>query len=234
MNLKHSEAFGFITKLFLAPVGPLQYIFDRPGTTHMYCLNQALELLGRDGRDEVAATFAPYRTPLIKGLLWADRGWKNVCHYFTLPDKQGGLPWPGAMAECQHYFNKAGGVLGKHIHKGMFYLGAALHLVQDMCVPHHAVGSVFDGHQEFERWAARHWQEYPAGNSGLYLKFTHPSQWIEHNARRAARYYSLVSQEQGCSEETYAKAAAALLPLTIQSTAGFLAFTQDLWQKAPW
>ncbi len=32
----------------------------------------------------------------------------------------------------------------------MFYLGAALHLVQDMCVPHHSLGIIFDGHKEFE------------------------------------------------------------------------------------
>lgn len=223
------QALGKMTKMLLAPVGPLQYFFDSPGVTHVYCLEQAYNTLDNDCNQDVATFFRPYHSYLRKGLFWADQGWKNVCHYYSQPGNEGSIRWPGAAAECQYYFNKAFSFFGKDVFKGMFYLGAALHLVQDMCVPHHSLGVVFDGHKEFEKWASHHWHEFPAGH-GLYLPFTHPSQCVDYNAKISAKYYSLVSLEKGCQENSYVQAAEKLIPLTIATTAGFLNFSRNQMQ----
>lgn len=216
------QAIGRLTKIFLAPIGPLQYIFDTPGITHISCLEQAYTVLSADGKREVAAFFQPYHSSLSKGLLWADRGWKNVHHFYSKPGKNGTVLWPGAAAECQYYYNRALTLMEKNITNGMFFLGAALHLIQDMCVPHHSVGVIFDGHQEFEKWATRHWSEFPVTEQGTYLNFSHPSQWVEYNAKISAEYYPLVSIEKGSTETSYIEAARRLLPLTVCTTAGFL------------
>ncbi|WP_407307062.1 zinc dependent phospholipase C family protein [Desulfosporosinus sp. SB140] len=131
-----------MTKALLAPVGPFQILLDAPSPTHGYCLQEAYNVLEHDGKEEVVAYFRPYDELLKRGLFWADQGWKNVCHYFFDSEKRGGLRWPGADAECQYYFNKAITTCQQNLSKGMFYLGAALHLVQDMCVPHHALGVI--------------------------------------------------------------------------------------------
>lgn len=221
---------NIVAKAMLTPVRPFQPFLDAPSITHTQCLQQAYDVLCQDGKEDVADFFRPYDAWLRKGLLWADQGWKNVCHYFSDPAKHGILRWPGADAECQSYFNKAVATYQQNKSKGMFYLGAAVHLVQDMCVPHHAVGAVFDGHQEFEKWAGNNLYYFTARQSGLYLLFTHPSQWIRYNAEKASAYYSLVSQEKGCCEESYFEAARILLPLTVYSTAGFLRFAQMILQ----
>lgn len=221
------QALGRVTKMFLAPMGPLQYFLDSPGVTHVHCLEQAYQVLRNDHKQNVETFFRPYHQWLRKGLFWADRGWKNVCHYYTKPDKQGAIYWPGAAAECQFYFNKALAYIEKDLYKSMFYIGATLHLVQDMCVPHHSIGAIFDGHREFEKWATEHWRDFPANACGLYLPFTHPSQWIDYTARLSADYYPKVSLEAGCNELSYQQAARELLPLTVYVTAGFLNFTQD-------
>lgn len=230
------QAISQVTKLFLAPMGPLQHIFDSPGVTHVHCLEQAYAVLRRDSKTDVAMFFQPYHSSLTKGLFWADQGWKNVYHFYSKPENEGHALWPGATAECQYYFNKALAFLEKDIVKGMFFLGAALHLVQDMCVPHHSVGVVFDGHQEFEKWATQNWARFPALRSGdtppmqevcPHYKFSHPSQFIDYNAEISARYYPLVSLENGCTETSYIEAARYLLPLTVNSTAGFLDFACD-------
>ncbi|AFM40699.1 transcriptional antiterminator [Desulfosporosinus acidiphilus SJ4] len=229
----YTYTLGKMTKMILAPVGPLQYFLNSPGLPHIYSLEQAYRLLEQDNKHQVTQLFEDYHTYLKKGLLWADRGWKNVCHYYSINEKQGSVRWPDAAAECQYYFNKAMSLFTKETVKGMFYLGAALHLVQDMCVPHHSNGVVFDGHLEFEKWAANNWYRFPS-QFGLYPRFNHPVQWIDHNAKLSASLYPLVSLENGCTNETYTKAAETLIPLSIATTAGFLDFTyQKLAETFP-
>ncbi|HZK54920.1 MAG TPA: zinc dependent phospholipase C family protein [Desulfosporosinus sp.] len=215
-----------MTKLILATASPLQHFIDSPGVTHVHCLEQAYITLNQDGKEDVAEFFKVHNAMLTKGLYWADRGWKNVNHFYRHPDKQGILRWPGASGECQYYFNKAFTYFPKNVNKGMFFLGAALHLVQDMCVPHHSLGIVFDGHAEFETWATENWSKFPA-TSGIYLPFTHPAEWIDHNATVSAPLYPLVSLGEGCSEESYYKASKILIPLTISTSAGFLNFVLE-------
>lgn len=214
-----------MTKLFLASAGPLQYFLDSPGVTHVHCLERAYRVLKHDGKENVAALFNAHHTTLTKGLYWADRGWKNVNHFYRHSDKQGIIAWPDATAECQYYFNKAFTFFPNNFDKGMFYLGAALHLVQDMCVPHHSLGIVFDGHKEYETWVTQNWHEFPE-EKGMYLPFSHPAQWIEHNANVSGPLYSLVSLDKGCSKESYEKATEILIPLTISTSAGFLDFAR--------
>jgi phospholipase C len=221
-----SQTLGKMTKLLLASASPLQYFLDSPGVTHVHCLNQSYHTLKNDGKEDVARLFAAHHSTLAKGLYWADRGWKNVNHFYSQPDKQGIIGWPGATAECQYYFNKAFTFFPKNVNKGMFFLGAALHLVQDMCVPHHSLGVVFDGHREFETWATQNWSKFPA-TTGVYLPFTHPAQWIDYNAGISGPLYHLVSQDAGCSAESYAKASKTLIPLTIATSAGFLDFVRN-------
>ncbi|WP_407307017.1 zinc dependent phospholipase C family protein [Desulfosporosinus sp. SB140] len=232
MPILSGQTLNKVTKALLAPVRPFQVFLDAPSPTHVHCLQQAYNVLGKDGREDVVTYFRPYDDWLTKGLFWADQGWKNICHYFFDPQKQGRLHWPGADAECQYYFNKAIAMCHQNVPKGMFYLGAALHLVQDMCVPHHALGVVFDGHQEFERWTSNNLQYFTAKQNGIYKPFTHPSQWIRYNVEKAALFYPLVSQEKGCSEENYYVAAGELLPLTVYTTAGFLVFSKHFLQRA--
>ncbi|MHB8125551.1 MAG: zinc dependent phospholipase C family protein [Desulfitobacteriaceae bacterium] len=220
------QTLGKMTKMLLAPVGPLQYFLDSPGVIHIHCLDQAFNVLERDGKEEIAIFFKQHRLSLKKGLFWADRGWKNVSHFYQKPGRHDKLQWPGATSECQYYFNKGFAVFPKDSSKGMFYLGAALHLVQDMCVPHHSLGIIFDGHKEFENWATLHWHKY-IDTDGIYLPFEHPVQWIKHNANSSAPLYPLVSLIQGCSESSYQKAAEKLIPLTIATTAGFMNFAYN-------
>jgi phospholipase C len=217
------QTLGKMTKLLLASAGPLQFFLDTPGVTHVRCLEQAYIMLKKDGKEDIARLFETYHSTLTKGLYWADRGWKNVNHFYSHPDKQGIISWPGATAECQYYFNKAFTLFPTNVTKGMFFLGAGLHIVQDMCVPHHSLGIVFDGHKEFETWATQNWDKFPAAN-GMYLPFSHPAQWIEHNASVSGTLYPLVSLEKGCTEESYQKASKILIPLTISTSAGFLNF----------
>ncbi|MDA8441006.1 MAG: zinc dependent phospholipase C family protein [Peptococcaceae bacterium] len=216
-----------VTRIILTTLGPLQYFLDKPGLTHIYCLDDALTTLRNDGQKDLADRYRQYHAEICHGLLWADRSWKNASHYYRNPTEQTHALWPGALAEFQFYYQKylvaAKREAARDRAKGMFYLGAALHLIQDMCVPHHAVGSIFNGHQEFEKWARQNYTSYPVTGAGMYLQLNHPSQWLDHNAGIAATYYGLVSDGDTAG---YALATQALIPLTIRATAGFLAYAE--------
>ncbi|CAA7603373.1 phospholipase C [Acididesulfobacillus acetoxydans] len=228
MGMVSRRTVNMVSKALMTPVKPLQVFMDAPSPTHGYCLQHAYDILCQDGKDDVAAYFRPFDRWLRKGSFWADQGWRNVCHYFFASSKFR----PGAETECQYYFDKAVTTCQQDITKGMFYLGAAVHLVQDMCVPHHAAGAVFDGHKEFETWAGENLQHFSAAESGIYMPFTGPSEWIRYNAARALTYYPLVSKGKGCDEGNYFEAARELLPLTIYTTAGFLDFAKPVLQQA--
>ncbi|HVJ49584.1 phospholipase [Desulfitobacterium sp.] len=230
MSKENFPALVKMTKFFLAPMAPLQYFLDTPGVSHDYFLRQAYEVLTLDGKEDVRTFFQPYHAQIRKGLFWADRGWKNVCHFYANPEKSGSTHWPGATAEAQYYFNHALSYFPQDVLKGMFYFGASLHIIQDMTEPHHAVGSVFDGHQEFEKWVTQHWEDYSVNQGGIYPHFTHPSQYVESNAQQSASYYSLVSTHAHCNEETYKDAAQDIIPLTIKTTAGYLDFMKNQLQ----
>lgn len=208
-----------VTRLLLTSLAPLQYFLDSPSLTHVSCLADALEMLRQDGKNHVAVFFEPFENSLSKGLLWADRSWKNAGHYYRDPQKQGLILWPGALAEFQYYYNKFLTYVRKDTAKGMFYLGTALHLVQDMAVPHHAAGAIFNGHQEFEKWAGEHYRRFAVTSGGIYLQPVHPGQWLEHNANISLSYYPAISLK---TEQAFLAAAKDLLPLTIKTTAGFL------------
>jgi Zinc dependent phospholipase C. len=217
------KTLGKMTRLLLATAGPLQYFLDSPGFTHIHCLEEAYRVLKSDGKADAAIFFHTHHTELTKGLYWADRGWKNVNHFYSHPDKKGIIGWPDASAECQYYFNRTCTFFPNNTEKAMFFLGAALHLIQDMCVPHHSLGILFDGHKEFETWAAQNCDKFSA-TSGLYLPFSHPAQWIDYNAGISGPLYSWVSKDKECSEDSYKKAAEILIPLTISTSVGFLDF----------
>lgn len=213
-------------KLFLAAGTPIQKLVSGKGDTHLFCINQALLILKNDGAGQYARNINNYIDFLNKGVLWADKGWKNCSHYFDPVVSQGLGPWPDARLELDNFFNKS----LKHYKKGdkgkfFFYLGAALHLIQDLCVPHHANSVAFCGHKEYESWVLENYNDFSVEAGGIYSKFSTHSDWLLFNARLSKSYFPYVSNIG--TETSYKLATSTLLPLAQRSTAGFLKFAID-------
>lgn len=58
MSKENFSALVTMTKIFLAPMTPLQYFLDTPGLSHDYFLRQAYIMLTNDGKDEVRTFFS--------------------------------------------------------------------------------------------------------------------------------------------------------------------------------
>lgn len=218
-------------KLFLAAGTPIQKLVSGKGDTHLFCINQALLILKNDGAKPYARNISNYIDFLNRGVLWADKGWKNFSHYFDPVYRQGFGPWPDARMEFDIFLKKAlshwkRGDRGKYY----FYLGAALHLIQDLCVPHHAKGIAFCGHKEYENWVLNNYDDFGVETGGIYKRFSTPSDWILFNARIARCYFPYVSNI--ATHTSYRLATNTLLPLAQRSTAGFLKYAIDFTNTA--
>jgi len=203
-------------------VSPVQKLLSKPGRTHNFCNLQARHILHNDGFAGYAKIVEEFQHQLEQGVNWADEGLKNTSHFYRAASGRG-LPgcWD-ASVECERHWQKAGSNwrAGKY-ERAFFYLGAAVHLVQDLCVPHHAWGLLFDGHQEYEDWAEANCLSYRVWNEGLYEPGKSIFEWIKANAELADRYMPLVRHD--APETDYHRATAVLLPRAQRATAGFIA-----------
>jgi len=213
-------------KLVLAAGTPIQRLVSGKGETHLFCNRQAVQILKKDGKGDYARLLNNYLEVINRGVLWADRGWKNFSHYLDPIAGLGLGPWPDARLECQSFFIRALSCWRQgNKKKSLFFLGAAVHLVQDLCVPHHARGIAFCGHKEYERWAQDNCIDFSVYSEGKYNHASNPGEWVEVNARISRFYFPYVSNVS--SETSYRMATGVLLPLSQRSTAGFFSFFLD-------
>lgn len=204
-------------KIILSAATPIQKLIDFGSDTHSFINNQAVLIMKNDNLAEASVLIHKNIEQINCGTLWADKGWKCFAHYYNPHSEEGLKPWPSALSECRNYFNLAVNFRkNRKIKKAYFFLGAAAHLVQDLCVPHHARCIAFNGHQKFEKWARKSFCHFRVNRGGLY-QFQTISELIQHNALASYALYDLVSSYD---TRKYSEAAAVLLALAQKSTAG--------------
>lgn len=219
--MERAPAYVSAAKLLLAAAGPAQRLVQGPALTHFMCNRQAVKILGNDGHQEQAGIAGEFLSDLDKGVSWADQGFKNMSHFMNPGKNKGIYGWTDAVRECSLFWNKAlHNWQNKNYENTFFYLGAAAHLVQDICVPHHAMGILFDGHQEYEAWVEENRHNYRVADLGVYGLGDSPGDWIRANSSFAVKHYNLVGASSG--RQDYHKATQALLTRAQRVTAGFL------------
>lgn len=213
-------------KIVLAAGTPIQSLISGSGDTHVFCNQQALKILRNDGNITNLKYLNNYLEVINRGVLWADRGWKYLSHYYNPVTDSGLGPWPDARLEFNCYFDKSLALWNRgNKKKALFFLGASAHLVQDLCVPHHSNGIAFFGHQEYEKWVKNNHRFFSVYSNGIYNSFTVPDEWLTFNARISRKYLPYVLSTG--SDTSYRMATGVLLPLAQRSTAGFFNFYFD-------
>ncbi len=184
--------------------------------THQFCNDQALNMLQENGFINEVMLLGAYYKQLQNGVVWADLNWKNIHHFLHPQTRRGFWHFSNAALDYLEFMNTA----LKYVRLGcmeeaVFYLGAAAHLVQDMCVPHHAKCQLFDGHKKYELWVEKHLEEFLNLKRGK-IYFSNPVERLFENATTALDLYNYVNAD--ANEEQYRKATEVLLALSNQST----------------
>lgn len=217
----------------LAVASPFQSILDKPGITHEFCNRQALAIIRNDGFWQCSKFLTNYIAELNLGVYWADKDWKNVHHYFEPCSGKGLWHSTHAIANFNLYYQLAlQSAKQYNLKKATFFVGAAAHILQDLCVPHHARAKLFNGHKHYEGWVQAHYDQYAVLTNGIYCEGL--QSLIVNNARVAAEFFDWVRYEG--DNANYNQTTAVLLPLSQRTTAGlFYAFTTEInsfWQFA--
>jgi len=213
-------------RALLRVAGPVQKLVAKTGQTHNFCNQQSGIILAKDGRADAAGIMKLYLPELNRGVHWADASWKSSGHFYDFRTGKGYGNWVNGAQECRLYYSMAAKYWRRNQHsKAMFYLGAAIHLVQDLCVPHHARNLLFDGHQEYENWAEANCQDFAVDCGGIYAVSSAPEGWVIANASVSGELLPKV--DQSATEKDYREATAVLLPLAQRTTAGLMAFFYD-------
>lgn len=208
-----------IAHLLLVTASPLQRFIDKPAITHAFCNIQAIQIMSGDTALPYADFFSTYLKDINNGGYWADSQWKNIDHYLQPDTGRGIWPFGNALDTFQQYFSCAiKEARRENRRKAAFFLGAAAHLVQDMCVPHHARGCMFNGHQDYESWAMKNCRHYAVDSLGIYLRGTKIAALILDNARVAAELLDSVDTDKAAVD--YEGVTEITLPLAQRSTAG--------------
>lgn len=215
----------------LALAAPLQKIVDKAGYTHEHCNRQAVVILEKDGYHDFAELIRMFLDEINQGVYWADKDWKNVNHYYVPTTGKGLWNCANALETMELYYNKALQYMKEaQLGRSAFYLGATAHLLQDLCVPHHARAKLLFGHKDFEDWAQKNCTAYKAGQHGMYNHQLSVYDLARRNAEVAADFLDWVRHSGDIAN--YEKSTAVLLPLAQISTAGlFLKYAEEVFYQ---
>ncbi|HHY34594.1 MAG TPA: hypothetical protein GX510_02990 [Firmicutes bacterium] len=205
---------------------PVQRLFDRAGNTHRFLTLKAVEILDADGFSALASWYRSHLEEIMRGNCWADRAWKNSCHHYNPRVKRGLFLWPSAVDQARSWFrNSMRAWVTGDIGRSVFFLGACLHVIQDMCQPYHSNCIILDGHQRYERWVDHTKEIYAEESEGIYDLGSSVEEWVKKNAEFSQEFLPLVLP--GAYGNGYHSPTAVLLSRAQRTTAGFLVFFME-------
>lgn len=224
MGSKFERTYGKLFKYALSAVNPFKkIIFQAECNIHKFINRRAIEILKNDGFQDAYSFFSDHIVELNSGVVWADQDFKSINHFYSASKKRGLYGHSNALSLGIEYYDKA----LKHwkigdIDRAIFFLGAAVHIVQDMTVPQHANIRLLDSHRRFEEFIRQTYvntPRYVVDQGGYYLSSM--EEFIRCNAHTAMKIYRKLKNIRN-EEKRFYNISRFILPLAQRTTAGCL------------
>ncbi len=191
---------------------------------HKTSTEHSLHLLSLSGKLKTAFFLKKFMPFMHQGSHCTDQGLKNLSHFYNPITKKGLHGARHALDEFQlTYKQMQKAYQCNNIPRYFHCLGILLHLIQDLCVPHHVFGCLLQGHHTYEAWANEHHHDYVA-QEPLFINCQDPIALLNRNAHISMGYEELLCQP---SENQMHEATATLLPLAQQTSALFLSTLEE-------
>lgn len=219
---------------------------DSSTSTHQFLMDLIPVILENDGHGAIAGLLRSGLVDYLKiGSIQADSSILSSGEHYLSPIDHSGLLG----------FDDAGDVADAEIDSAirawthgqrdvaMAHVGKALHMIQDLTVPHHSHLTFLDYHREYERWVLDHHDELPQPTSGIYdfdaLVPSHyndrsrASHWVDFAAHSSWPYIGKADGPDGVDDNLYSAVASQMLPLAGALSAGFVFRMLEILDRAP-
>lgn len=225
--------YRFLKSAFWA-LNPLKKILIKTECqVHKHINQDALTILKNDKYFESYDFFCTFIEEINKGGVWADQDFKSSNHFYNPYTKKSGLYGRNnALELAVDYYSQAIRLWKKgDSGKSLFYLGAALHMIQDMTIPQHVNIRLLDDHRQFENFVKRTYENIEAfrADHGAYLLHSIEF-YIKFNARIALKIYKRFRTVKN-DESRYYRITKCTLPLAERTTAGAMVMFYNKIQK---
>ncbi len=229
------KIYGKVFYYFLYSINPIKkQIINTPCSIHKFINLQSLEIIKNDNYLDAFNFFSDNLIALNDGVVWADQDFKSSGHFYN-PYKERGLYGNrDALSLAREYYNSTIECWKKaNLQDSMFYLGATMHIIQDMTIPQHANIKLLDSHRQYENFVRRNYQSYKdfiAEDGGYY--FDNIDEFVKYNSRNAISIYNKLKEIENENERFY-KLTKYILPLAQRTSAGCLMrFYKDIMKES--
>ncbi len=146
--------YGLAVKTIFTTLNPIKNRFKKTECiVHKYIINNSLNSLKENEYIDAYNFYNEYRDELLNGAVWVDLDYKSINHFFHYKNHNGLYGFSNAYDECVKYYDIVKkSFYSKNFSAVAFYLGACLHLVQDVTVPQHVNNKLLKKHRYFEGW----------------------------------------------------------------------------------
>ena len=188
---------------------------------HKFINIKALRILKNDKFFDEYKLYASYIIDINNGAVWADQDFKSTNHFYHPYKKKGLYGRKNSMDLGVEYYSKAFELWRRgEYNRSLFYLGAALHIIQDMTIPQHANIRLLDNHRQYETYVKRTYQmmdEFQVDRGAYILDSI--EDYIKFNARVAIKIHKRFKDIDDDQERFY-RITRCTLPLAKRTTAG--------------
>lgn len=223
--------YDYILKTVFGIANPIKKsIINTHCKVHKFINLHALNILKNDKYLEEYNFFRSFILDMNEGAVWADQDFKSSNHFYNPYKKKGLYGRKSAMDLGANYYNEALTLWNKgQFNKSLFYLGAALHIIQDMTIPQHANIRLLDDHHQYESYVKGSYEyikEFQVKNGAYLLESI--EEYIRFNSRVALKIYRKFKRISKDDERFY-RITRCGLPLAERTTAGaMIMFYNDL------
>ncbi|GFP75005.1 zinc dependent phospholipase C family protein [Clostridium fungisolvens] len=229
MGKRMEKTYGKMARRVMVAVNPIKKVAIKTHcVVHKYINIQAIEILKNDGYEDAHMFYKKHLKQLNDGVTWADQDFKSTNHFFHYELEKGLYGFSNALVECQKYYDESIDLIKNgEEHKGLFFLGASAHLIQDMTVPHHVNNRLLKSHRKFELWIIdRLFKHHNFGVSSGTKKYNSVEEFIKNNAKFSNEVHNKYLNIED-TEQRYFKVTSEILKEAQITTAGYLLYYYD-------
>lgn len=190
---------------------------------HRFINYKAVKLLYKFKYDKEYEFFNHYLEELNGGVVWADQDLKSAGHFYSPTKKRGLFGHTNALSLTEKYYEKAIEYWNKgDKERSVFYLGACVHLIQDMTIPQHVNIKLLNSHRRYENFVKLTYNiitEYVSYEEPII--FDELEYFLRFNSKKALSIYY---EAQRIEDEInrFHEITQCILPLAQRTTAGCL------------